>query len=63
MTFSYRNDNKNESGLNTKTEKVFKTCKHSLAFTMIRTVCCSERVKENCDPAEKGCADNVIPVT
>ena len=26
-------------------KKVFKTCNYSLAFTIIRTVCCSERIK------------------
>ena len=78
MTFSNRNDNFNEC-LNTKTENVFKTCKYSLAFTIMRTVCRSERImllkeKEKCDSTEKGLCSyghpchliiiiRVIPVT
>ena len=61
-----RNDNYNEC-LNTKTEKVFKTCKHPLAFTIIRTVYCSERIQfltmENVIQLKRVCAVKVIPVT
>ena len=66
MTISNRNDNYNES-LNTKTEKVFKTGKHSLAFTIIRTVCCNERIKvlkkKNVIQLKRVCAVKVILVT
>ena len=65
MTFSNRNDNFNEC-LNTKTEKVFKTCKQPLAFTIIRIVCCSERIKflkkKNVIQLKRVCAVTVIPV-
>ena len=57
MTFSNRDGNCNEC-LNTKIEKVLKTCKHPLAFTIIRTVYCNEKIKflkkEKCDSIETG---------
>ena len=65
MTFSNRNDNYNEC-LNTKIEKVFRTYKHPLAFTITRTVRCSERIKllkkKNMIQLERVCAVKVIPV-
>ena len=66
MTLSNRNDNYNEC-LNTKTEKVLKTCKHPLTFTIIIAVCCSERIKflkrKNVIELKRVCAVKVIPVT
>ena len=66
MIFSNRDDNYNEC-LNTKIEKVFKTCRHPLAFTLIRTVCCSEKIKflkkKNVIQLKRLCAIKVIPVT
>ena len=50
-----------------KLQKVFKTCKHSLVFTIIRTVCCSERIKflkkKNMIQLKRVCAVKVIRVT
>ena len=66
MTLSNRNDNYNEC-LNTKTEKVLKTCKHPLALTIIIDVCYGERIKflkrKNETELKRVCAVKVIPVT
>ena len=67
VPFSNRNDNYLNECLNTKIEEVFKTCKHPLAFTIIRTICCSERIKflkkKNVIQLERVCAVKAIPGT